>query len=96
MARRDIGRLFDATSWSPSFTMGITSATFQAVGNVHVVREQLIMFVSGPSITGRQSLRIREFILSGRGDLFNGREEITRRTSSLVTVLKEKRSSEGI
>ena len=78
---------------SPSFT----STTFHAVGNVYVVRDQLInMFVSGPSITGRQSLRVREFILSGPGNLFNGRDQITRRTSSLVTVLKEKSSSEGI
>ena len=61
---RDMERLFDATSWSPSFTMGITAATFHAVGNVHVVREQLIMFARGPCIMGRQSLRIREFILS--------------------------------
>jgi hypothetical protein len=76
--------------------MGIASASFHAVGKVQDVREQLIMFVSGHSITGRQSLRILEFILSGPGDLFSGRDEITRRTSSMVTVLKEKGSSKGI
>jgi hypothetical protein len=50
------------------------------------------MCVRGPSITGRQSLRIREFILPGPGDLFNGRDAMTGHTSSLVTVQKEKRS----
>ena len=46
---------------------------------------------------GAKSLGTRlDFILSGPRDLFNGRDEITQHTSSLVTVLKEKRSSEGI
>ena len=63
MARRDIERLFDATSWSPSFTMGITSATFHAVGNVHVAREQLIMVVSGPGQPRTQALFCKENII---------------------------------
>ena len=64
------------------------------VGNVEVRREQLIISVKVPRITGRQSLMIRPLILSGPGDLFDGKDKITRRTSSLVTVLKENRSSE--
>ena len=45
--RRDIGRLFDAISWSPSLTKGVISASFHAAGNVEVRREQLIISVSG-------------------------------------------------
>ena len=94
--RRDIGRLFDAISWSPSLTKGVISASFHAAGNVEVRREQLIISVSGPRIIGRQSLMTRAFILSGPGDLFSGKDETNWCTSSLVTVRNEKRSSEGI
>jgi hypothetical protein len=36
------GRLFEATSWSPSFKSGIISAIFQDSGKVEVVYELLI------------------------------------------------------
>lgn len=53
------------------------------------------MSVSGPSMTGRQSLSKRALILSGPGDLFVGREVTIWRISSHDTVLKLK-SSTGV
>ena len=79
------GRLFEATSWSPSFKSGIISAIFQDSGKVEVVNELLIMSVNGPSMTGRQSLIIRMLILSGPGDLFDGIDVIMQCTSVHVT-----------
>ena len=35
---------------------GMTSDAFQEFGNVEVAKEQLIMSVNGPGMTGRQSL----------------------------------------
>ena len=75
MARRERGRLFDATSWSPSFNNGMTSAS-----------EQFIMSVRGPNITGRHSLITRGFILSGPGDLLDGMNKTIRWTSVQVTA----------
>ncbi len=40
------GRLFEATSWSPSFKSGIISAIFQESGKVEVANELLIMSVN--------------------------------------------------
>ena len=79
------GRLFEATSWSPSFKSGIVPAIFQDSGKVEVVNELLIMSVNGPSMTGRQSLIIRMLILVGPGDLFDGIVVIMHYTSMHVT-----------
>ena len=77
---------------SPSFRRGITSAAFQASGNVEVAREQFIISVSGPRITDKLSFNTRASTLSGPGDLFVGIAEIIRRTSSTDTDRKFKRS----
>lgn len=74
--------------------MGITSVSCHAAGNVELYREQFIISVKGPRITGRQSFKIRILILSAPGDWFDGKDIIIRRTSLQVSVLKEKRSSE--
>ena len=87
----DKGRLFDATSWSPFLRIGTTPASFHAIGKEHVLRELLMTSVRGPRITGKLSLNIRAFSLSTPGDLFKGREEMMRYTSSQVTTLKLKR-----
>ena len=92
----DKGRLFDATSWSPFFRIGTTSAPFHAVGKEHVLRELLMVSVRGPRITGKLSLNIRAFSLSTPGDLFKGSEEMIRCTSSQVTALKLKSSLVGL
>ena len=52
--------------------------------------------VRGPRITGKLSLNIRAFSLSTPGDLFKGREEMIRCTSSQVTALKLKSSPVGM
>lgn len=44
--------------------------------------------VSGPSITSRLSLSIQAVKLSGPGDLFNGNDDTTWRTSSHDTGFK--------
>ena len=69
------------------------SAFFQASGNVDVAREQLMMVVRGPRMTGRQSLMTCILILSGPGDLFVGIDEMMLRTSEQVTCLKVNNSS---
>ena len=78
-------RLFEATSWSPSFKSGIISTIFQDSGKVEVVNGLLIMSFNGPSMTGRQSLIISVLILSGRGDLFDGIVVVMHCTSVHVT-----------
>ncbi|XP_068748474.1 uncharacterized protein [Montipora capricornis] len=45
---------------------------FQEFGNVEVAKEQLMVSVNGPRITGRQSLRMRMLTLSRPGDLLEG------------------------
>ena len=52
------------------FLRGITSAFLDAAGKVDVSREQLMIFVSGPRMTGRQSLIMRAWTLSGQRELF--------------------------
>ena len=47
----------------------MTSDAFQEFGNVEVAKEQLMMSVNGPRITGRQSLMMPTLTLSGQGDL---------------------------
>ena len=54
--RSERGRVFEACSWSPSFSRGSTSAFFHALGYVDVSREELIISVRGPRITGNASL----------------------------------------
>ena len=44
--------------------------------------------VRGPRITGKLSLNIRAFSFSTSGDLFKGREEMIRYSSSQFTALK--------
>ena len=57
---------------------GMTSADFQGSGNVLVMKELLLMSVSGPKVTGRQSLMTRILILSGPGDLLDCMAEMMR------------------
>ena len=47
----------------------MTSDAFQESGKVEVTKEQLMMSVKGPRITGRQSLMMQMLTLSGPGDL---------------------------
>jgi hypothetical protein len=54
---------------------------------VEVRREQFIISVKGPKMTGRQSFIIRGLILSGPDDLLRGNDKTTRRTSWQVTAL---------
>ena len=70
----------------------MTSALFHAVGKVDVFREQLIISVNGPRITGIEFSDLA-LTLSGPGDLFRGNDKIIRLTSSQDTDLKLKRSS---
>jgi hypothetical protein len=90
------GRLFAASSWSPSFKSGIISAIFQDSGYVEVVNELLMMPVNGPSMTWRQCLIIRMLILSGPGDLFDGIDVIMCWISVHVTGVNLNNSVEEI
>ena len=63
----------------------MTSAIFQSDRNVEVPSEQLIISVIGPSITCRASLNTLALVLSVPGALFNGKDKITRPTSSMLT-----------
>ena len=72
----------------------MTSAIFQSDGKVEVPSEQLIISVIGPSITCRASLNTLALVLSGPGALFNGKDKMTRLTSSMLTRVKLKQSSE--
>ena len=72
----------------------MTSAIFQSDGKVEVPSEQLIISVIGPSITCRASLNTLGLVLSGPGALFNGKDKMTRLTSSMLTRVKLKQSSE--
>ena len=62
-------------------------------GNVDVTREQFMMSVRGPKITGRQYFITRMFILSGPGDLLVGIVETIHWTSVQVTGRKLNNSS---
>ena len=72
----------------------MTSAIFQSDGKVEVPSEQLIISVIGPSITCRASLDTLALVLSGPGALFNGKDKMTRLTSSMLTGVNLKQSSE--
>ena len=72
----------------------MTSAIFQSDGKVEVPSEQLIISVIGPSITCRASLNTVALVLSGPGALFNGKDKMTRLTSSMLTGVNLKQSSE--
>ena len=71
----------------------MTSDALQEFGNVEVAKEQLMMSVNGPRITGRQSLMMRMLTLSGPGDLLEGIDDTIRSTCVQVTGLKLKSSS---
>ena len=70
----DTGRLLLATSWSPSFNIGITTDSFQADGKTDVKRDLFISSVRTGSITGRASLITLMCNLSIPGALFEGRD----------------------
>ena len=72
----------------------MTSDAFQEFGNVEVTKEQLMMSVNGPRITGRQSLMIRMLTLSGPGDLLEGIDDTIRSTCEQVTRVKLNSSSD--
>ena len=72
----------------------MTSVIFQSDRKVEAPSEQLIISVIGPSITCRASLNTLALVLSGPGALFNGKDKMTRLTSSMLTRVKLKQSSE--
>ena len=69
-----MGRLLFATSWSPSFNSGMTSASFQIVGKTDIKREQLTISVIVGRIHGRASFITFIVTLYGPGALFDGKE----------------------
>ena len=71
----------------------MTSDAFQEFGKVEVAKEQLMMSVKGPRITGRQSLMMRMLTLSGPGDLLEGIDDTIRSTCVQVTGVKLTNSS---
>ena len=71
----------------------MTSDAFQEFGKVEVAKEQLMMSVKGPRITGRQSLMMRMLTLSGPGDLLEGIDDTIRSTCVQVTGVKLNSSS---
>ena len=66
----------------------MTSDAFQEFRKVEVAKEQLMMSVKGPRITGRQSLMMRMLTLSGPGDLLEGIDDTIRSTCVQVTGVK--------
>ena len=72
----------------------MASAIFQSDGKVEVPSEQLIISVIGPNITCRASLNTLALILSVPGALFNGKDKMVRLTSSMLTGVNLKQSSE--
>ena len=71
----------------------MTSGAFQEFGKVEVAKEQLMMSVKGPKITGRQSLMMRMLTLSRPGDLLEGIDDTIRSTCTQVTGVKLNSSS---
>ena len=61
---KEIGLLLPASSKSPSFKIGDTSAIFQSSGNVLVISEVFIIEVMEGMITGAESLMTRAGNLS--------------------------------
>ena len=74
----------------------MTSEAFQEFGNLEVVKEQLMMSVIGPRITGRQSLMMSMQTLSGPGDLLEGIDDTIRSTCVQVTRVKLNNSSDEV
>ena len=72
----------------------MTSDAFQEFEKVEVAKEQLMMSVKGPRITGRQSLMMRMLTLSGPGDLLEGIDDTIRSTCVQVTGVKLNSSSD--
>ena len=66
----------------------MTSDALQEFGNIEVAKEQLMMSVNGPRITGRQSLMMRMLTLSGPGDLLEGIDDTIRSTCVQLTKVK--------
>ena len=65
---RDIRRLFGASSWSPSFRIGMISASFQASGYTLDNKELFMMLVRGIKIWDNESFIVRahaNFIWTG-------------------------------
>ena len=71
----------------------MTSDAFQEFGNVEGAKEQLMMSVNGPRITGRRSLMMKMLTLSGLGDLLEGIDDTIRSTCVQVTGVKLNSSS---
>lgn len=74
----------------------MTSDAFQEFENVEVAKEQLMMSVHGPRITGRQSLMMRMLTLSGPRDLSKGIDYTIRSTCVQVTGVKLNCSSDEV
>ena len=72
----------------------MTSDALQEFGNVEVAKEQLMMSVNGPRMTGRQSLMMRMLTLSGPGDLLEGIDDTIRSNCVQVTRVKLNSSSD--
>ena len=70
--------------------------TSDALQELEVAKEQLMMSVNGPRITGRQSLMMRMLTLSGPGDLLEGIDDTIFLTCVQVTGLKLKSSSDEV
>ena len=71
----------------------MTSDAFQEFGNVEVTKEQLMMSVNGPRITGRQSLMVCMLTLLGPGDLLEGIDNTISSICVQVTGVKLNSSS---
>ena len=67
----------------------MTSEAFQELGKVEVAKEQLMMSIKGPRITGRQSLMMRM-----PGDLLEGIDDTIRSTCVQITGVKLNSSSD--
>ena len=72
----------------------MTSDAFREFGKVEVAKEQLMMSVKGPRVTGRQSLMMSMLTLSQPGDLLEGIDDTIRSTCVQVTGVKLNSSSD--
>ena len=85
-----MGRLLLATSRSPSFTWGNTSANFQTFGKQPTSRKLLVKPVTTERICGRHVLMIFMLTLSCQGALLDGIFIIVSFILVGETFLKEK------
>ena len=72
------------------------SDAFQEFGNVEVAKEQLMVSVNRPRITGRQSLRMRIPTLSRPGDLLEVIDDTICSTCVQVNGVKLNNSSDEV